>query len=67
MSKPVALTDAEIADIELRLKKGWVVRAFEYEPLLAMARERNRLMAAQAATTEQPNHGLVTWGTGVFP
>ncbi len=49
MSKPTALTDAEIKDIETRLEKGWVVRRDQQEALCAMARERNALVAAASA------------------
>ena len=45
MSKPIALTEADLAEIEMRLAKGWVIRRDQVESLIAMARERNVLQA----------------------
>lgn len=51
MSKPVALDEAGIAEIEQRLSKGWVIRRDQIATLIAMARERNELVKAQPATS----------------
>lgn len=53
MSKPVALTDEQIQEIEVRLNKGWQLGRHHIEPLIAMARERNLLATTKA--TEQPS------------
>lgn len=42
--KPQALTDAQLAEIEDRITRGWVVRRDQWLALLAMARERNLLI-----------------------
>lgn len=46
MSKPIALDEAGLKDIEERLMKGWVVSRRHIEALIAMARERNELTKA---------------------
>lgn len=58
MSKPVALTDEEIREIEIRLNKGWPLLRHHIEPLIAMARERN--LWATTKGTEQPAAGSYT-------
>lgn len=69
MSKPTSLTKAEIADIQMRLRKGWVVRAFEYEPLIAMAIElietREGANAAPATPALSYNSGYQVRGNGM--
>lgn len=54
MSKPVALTDEQIREIEDRIIRGWVVRRDQWVALIAMARERN-LMATTKATEQVPS------------
>lgn len=51
MSKPTALTDDEIRQIEDRIIRGWVVCRDEWSALVAMARERNLLVSTK--TSEQ--------------
>ena len=41
MTKPVALTDAELEEQLLRVSKGWVIKYDVMKSLIAMARERN--------------------------
>lgn len=55
MDKPTALTNAELDDLALRVKKGWVVRYDQMRALIAMARERNDLVAAQATAAAAPS------------
>ena len=54
--KPNALTDAQLAEIEDRIIRGWVVRRDQWVALLAMARERNMMVStygdAQAAASQ---------------
>lgn len=45
--KPMALSDADLSDLELRLAKGWVVRRDQIQSLIAMARERNEVVRQQ--------------------
>lgn len=44
MSKPPALSEEALKDIEMRLVKGWVVRRDQTQALIAMARERNAML-----------------------
>ena len=46
MSKPVALTDADLEALSLRVSKGWVIRYDEMRALIAMAKERNAYVRA---------------------
>jgi hypothetical protein len=46
MTKPVALTDADLEALSLRVSKGWVIRYDEMRALIAMARERNAYVRA---------------------
>lgn len=68
MSKPTALTEAQIAEIEWRMKKGWAPKRWEVEPLLAMAREllasRSPQSVAAASVAASPPHN---WGNPWSP
>lgn len=55
MDKPTALSNAELDDLAQRVKKGWVVRYDQMRALIAMARERNELVAAQATAAAAPS------------
>lgn len=60
LTKPAALTDDQIRELEDRIIRGWVVRRDQWSALIAMARERNALIAmkAEAMATELPQtHG----------
>ena len=46
MTKPVALSDADLEVLSLRVSKGWVIRYDEMRALTAMARERNAYVRA---------------------
>lgn len=45
--KPAALSDIDLADLQMRLARGWVVRRDQIESLIAMALERNVLVRIQ--------------------
>lgn len=53
MSKPQALSDTEIRQIEDRIIRGWVIRRDEWAALVAMARERNLMVAERAKVAER--------------
>lgn len=53
MMKPPALSDTEITAIEDRIIRGWVVRRDQWVALLAMARERNLLLAERAKVSAE--------------
>lgn len=53
MSKPTALSEPELAEIETRLAKGWVIRRDQIEALIAMARERNAATLSPQAVPPQ--------------
>lgn len=66
MRKPRALTEVQIAEIEDRLNRGWPIRRHHIEPLIAMARERNALLAekqsaAGAGASTADALGGMTW------
>lgn len=54
MDKPLALSDAQLRDIEERLWKGWVIRPDWIRSMVAMAMERNAMVAeAEKARAEK--------------
>ena len=59
MMKPAALTDAQIAEVEDRIIRGWVVRRDQWAALIAMAKERNVLvtMKTEAQSAMSTAHG----------
>jgi hypothetical protein len=63
MSKPIALDDAGLNEIEQRLQKGWVIRRDQIEALIAMARERNEF-ASRAVSPVAPQYISVSGGGG---
>ncbi len=66
MSKPSALTDAQIAEIEDRMRRDWPIRRHHIEPLIAMARERNQLVAEKmtAGAVKTPTVSWDDWYSG---
>lgn len=43
MEKPIALTNAQLDELLVRLAKGWVIRPDQTLALIAMAQELNAL------------------------
>ncbi len=47
MSKPLALTEEQIKALEHRVTQRWQIHRGDMEALIAMARERNVMVAGQ--------------------
>lgn len=63
--KPAALTDSEIRELEDRIIRGWVVRRDQWERLIAMARERNLMVAEMGKSSETQQAAMVAaYGLG---
>ena len=60
MSRPVALTDVQIAEIEDRVIRGWVVRRDQWVALIAMARARNLMMTTKGDTQAASAQAMFT-------
>ena len=60
MTKPLALTDSDLRDLTLRVSKGWVVRYDQMRALIAMAEERNLLMAEKDKHKQQEAQSIMS-------
>lgn len=56
--KPYACSNEQLDALEERMRKGWAFHRWHLEPLLAMARERNALMAEKLKSAEAQQKAL---------
>ncbi len=64
MGKPISLTDGEIREIENRIIRGWTIRRPEWAALVAMALERNLLVAERVKELEAKAQAEMAMGLG---
>lgn len=65
LPKPFAYTNAQLDELVERMQKGWAFHRFHLEPLLAMARERNELMAEKLKSVEAQQKALAAAYGGI--
>lgn len=64
MSKPLALTEEQIKNLEHRVTQRWQIHRGDMEALFAMARERNALVGGKPQEDARVNTLMVgnSWG-----
>lgn len=65
LPKPFAFSNAQLDGLVERMQKGWAFHRHHLEPLIAMARERNELLAEQAKLAEQRQKELMSAFGGI--